>query len=79
MLGMPTCEEVAQKASEYLDGELSFREAMLLRLHLAMCKTCNAFVRSIRRVIKLAPQLLPLQGCEEDAKDVERLLGEALK
>lgn len=45
---MPSCKEVAERASALIDGELGLFDRLQMRLHLAMCKGCDAFVRQIR-------------------------------
>lgn len=45
---MLSCREVAERASALIDGELGMFDLLQMRLHLAMCKGCNAFVRQMR-------------------------------
>lgn len=45
---MLTCKEVAERASALIDGELGMFDTLQMRLHLAMCKGCGAFVRQMR-------------------------------
>ena len=45
---MLSCKKVAERASALIDGELGVFDLLPMRLHLAMCKGCNAFVRQMR-------------------------------
>ena len=45
---MLSCKEVAERASALIDGELGVFDRLQMRLHLAMCKGCNAFVWQMR-------------------------------
>jgi anti-sigma factor RsiW len=51
---MLRCKEVAERASALIDGELGLFDAIQVRLHLAMCKGCNAFIRQMRQTRALA-------------------------
>lgn len=51
---MLSCREVAERASALIDGELGVFDLLQMRLHLAMCKGCNAFVRQMRTTRDLA-------------------------
>lgn len=45
---MLTCREVAERSSALIDGELGVIEALQMRLHLAMCRGCGAFIDQMR-------------------------------
>lgn len=44
---MLSCKEVAERASALIDGELGLFDRLQMRLHLAMCKGCGAFVNQM--------------------------------
>lgn len=48
---MLTCEQVTARATALLEDDLSFRERLSIRLHLAMCVHCRRFLRQLRRLI----------------------------
>lgn len=53
---MPSCRELAEHASEYLDGELPLWRRLGFRLHLAICRACEAFLEQLamtRRTLRL--------------------------
>jgi anti-sigma factor RsiW len=43
---------VTAKSSALLDGELSFREQMAVRMHLAMCGHCRRFLRQLKALLE---------------------------
>jgi len=45
---MLKCNEVAQNASAYLDGNLPPLSRWRIRLHLAMCENCRRFLEQLR-------------------------------
>ncbi|TCM87087.1 anti-sigma factor family protein [Rhodovulum steppense] len=55
---MLNCKDVAARASALIDGELSGWQAMQMRLHLAMCRGCSAFVGQIRQTRDLTEAAL---------------------
>jgi anti-sigma factor RsiW len=46
-----TCQEVFERLSEYLDGELSPQECAKMQAHLRDCGPCVDFVESLRKSI----------------------------
>lgn len=63
---MLSCKDVTQRASALIDKELPFWDVMQMRLHLAMCKGCSAFVRQMRITRSLTSQA-PAAGPDDDA------------
>ncbi len=45
---MLSCKEVAERASALIDGELGLFDRLQMRLHLAMCKGCGAFIHQMK-------------------------------
>ncbi|PPQ26328.1 zf-HC2 domain-containing protein [Rhodopila globiformis] len=45
---MLSCRDVAGRASALIDGDLGARETAAMRLHLAMCRGCQRFLRQMR-------------------------------
>ncbi|AVU75911.1 zf-HC2 domain-containing protein [Pseudomonas sp. FP1154] len=45
---MLTCKEQVARSSDFLDGQLSFRERLMMRHHLMFCATCRRFIRQMR-------------------------------
>ena len=47
---MLRCREIAERASDLIDGRLGHWERLQFRLHLAMCVGCRRFVGQMRTV-----------------------------
>lgn len=45
---MLTCKEVAMRASDLIDRDLTVWQRLQMKLHLSMCKGCAAFVVQLR-------------------------------
>lgn len=45
---MLTCKEQVARSSDYLDGQLSFRQNLMVRHHLVSCPNCRRFIRQMR-------------------------------
>lgn len=69
---MLSCKQLVQRSSDFLDGQLSVRELLLLRAHLAMCVNCRRFIRQLRLSQRVVQQLPALEIKDLDAL-VERL------
>ena len=46
---MLKCREVTERASDLLEGGLPLRERLALRLHLALCSMCRAYLDQLRK------------------------------
>ena len=44
----PSCKQAVRLQSAALDGKLSFRERLGLRIHLVLCKWCRRYGKQIR-------------------------------
>lgn len=65
---MLTCKEQVARSSDYLDGQLTFRERLLVRHHLMFCPNCRRFIRQMR-LMQATLKILP----DEPVKDVDAL------
>ncbi|MCF5721526.1 anti-sigma factor family protein [Pseudomonas syringae] len=75
---MLTCKEQVARSSDYLDGQLTFRERLLVRHHLMFCPNCRRFIRQMRLMqatLKILPQE-PVEGVDDLA---QRLVDERRK
>jgi anti-sigma factor RsiW len=75
---MLTCKEQVARSSDYLDGQLSFRERLMVRHHLMFCSNCRRFIRQMRLMqatLRKMPES-PVAGADELA---ERLATERRK
>jgi predicted anti-sigma-YlaC factor YlaD len=51
---MPTCQEVAEHATEYLERAMPRRERFGVWTHLRICPNCRAFLRQLVETVALA-------------------------
>ena len=75
---MLTCKEQVARASDYLDGQLSFREKLLVRHHLMFCPNCRRFIRQMR-LMQQTLRVLPEEAVPEVDTLAERLAAERRK
>ena len=69
------CSEVAERASRHIDGELGFWPLMNLKLHLAMCRGCRAFIEQMR----ITRDLTAMAGASENSvpgKEIQAALAQ---
>ena len=52
-----TCEQVEALASEYLDGDLSQSDRIILERHIKKCEGCSELISDIQNIISLAQTL----------------------
>ena len=48
---MLNCREITERASDFIDARLPWRERMEVRLHLMMCRFCREYVRQMTLVV----------------------------
>lgn len=75
---MLTCKEQVARSSDYLDGQLTFRERLLVRHHLMFCPNCRRFIRQMR-LMQATLRILPQEPVEDADALAERLVAERLK
>ncbi|MEO1818529.1 zf-HC2 domain-containing protein [Pseudomonas sp.] len=66
---MLKCKDLVALSSDLLDGELTLKQRIAVRMHLAMCVHCRCFIRQLRvsqRVIRQLP--------DQQAPELETLL-----
>lgn len=70
----PTCLEVFEKLSEYLDGELSPQDCAEIQEHIKDCEPCVDFVESLKKSIQASHELRPDQPVRKlDAATQQKL------
>ena len=69
---MLTCKEQVARSSDYLDGQLSLRERLLMRHHLMCCPNCRRFIRQLR-VLQATLKAMPEKPDENVDALAERL------
>ena len=49
---MLTCRQVTERSTGLLEGDLSFRARLAMRLHIALCVHCWRFNRQFRALVR---------------------------
>ncbi|RTX99467.1 anti-sigma factor [Pseudomonas sp. C 49-2] len=75
---MLTCKEQVARSSDYLDGQLTFRERLLVRHHLMFCPNCRRFIRQMR-LMQATLKIMPDEPGEGMEALAQRLAEERLK
>ncbi|CAI9000044.1 Putative zinc-finger [Pseudomonas arsenicoxydans] len=75
---MLTCKEQVARSSDYLDGQLSFRERLMVRHHLMFCPNCRRFIRQMR-LMQATLRILPQKAVPDIDALAERLAAERRK
>ena len=65
---MLTCKELVAHSSDYLDGQLTLRQRLAVRAHLAMCGNCRRFIRQMKLT-----QAVIRQMPDEELPDLDAL------
>jgi anti-sigma factor RsiW len=61
----PSCLEVFERLSEYLDGELSPQDCDHIQEHIRDCEPCVDFVESLKTSIQASRELRPHEPVHE--------------
>lgn len=75
---MLTCKEQVARSSDYLDGQLTFRERLLVRHHLMFCPNCRRFIRQMR-LLQATLKIMPQEPVKDADALADRLVAERLK
>lgn len=61
---MLSCKNINEKASQYIDGELTIRLRLAVGSHLLMCVHCRRYVRQLAAMVNTLRQR-PKAECSE--------------
>ncbi|MBR9870344.1 MAG: zf-HC2 domain-containing protein [Gammaproteobacteria bacterium] len=76
---MLMCKDLAEIASDYIDGELSTPQSLAVRMHLMMCKHCRSFIGNLRASTDLIQAHSYAEPDEEMMCRIDQRIAEALK
>ncbi len=65
---IPTCRDMAERVTDYLEGALSASSRLGTRMHLFICPSCRRYFDQMRKTIRLladAPPAPPPDGVAE--------------
>ncbi|KJK20185.1 anti-sigma factor family protein [Pseudomonas sp. NPDC087612] len=72
---MLSCKELVARSSDYLDGQLTLGERLMVRQHLLFCRHCRRFLKQMR-VAQATVRALPEQSAGDSEALAERLARE---
>ncbi len=76
MLGLPTCKQVTEQASELLDEDLPILKRLRLKMHLLICASCRRYLLQMKLTSKtvgywMKGRPMPLKLREELLREFE--------
>lgn len=54
---MPTCREITELVTDYLEGRMGFTDRVRFRMHVGMCMHCHAYLRQMKATIAVLGRL----------------------
>jgi len=72
------CRDLAEIASDYIDGELSDRQNLSVKMHLMMCKDCRTFIGNLRASSELMRAHFSGKADDEFIRRIDERVPEAL-
>lgn len=76
---MLMCRDLAEIASNYIDGELNGRQNLSVKMHLMMCKDCRTFIGNLRASSNLLSAHSSGRADEEFLRRIDERVAEALE
>ncbi|RBW51989.1 zf-HC2 domain-containing protein [Marinobacter sp. F3R11] len=76
---MLMCRDLADIASDYIDGELTSRQNLSVKMHLMMCKHCRTFIGNLRASTEMMKAHSSGRPNEEFMRRIDERVAEALK
>lgn len=76
---MLMCRDLAEIASDYIDGELPVLQKMSVRMHLMMCRHCRTFIGNLRASTDLLQAHSSGQPDGEFIRRIDERVAKALK
>ena len=63
------CQQLVEKVSAYLDGDLRDSDRAAVERHLAECDHCTGYVEQVRKLLQLTAATSDAPGLPEDLVD----------
>jgi len=64
----PTCRQIVELVTDYLEGKLPLRERTLFEQHLVYCDWCRVYLEQMRQTIRAAGEV-PEEALDPDRRD----------
>lgn len=65
---MPSCRDMTENATSYLEGRLGMGARFSVAMHVLMCRHCRRYYRQLKRTISLLAGLA-LEPAPQDVED----------
>ena len=79
---MPSCKDITEHSSDYLDRNLSFMERLSFKMHVFMCVNCKRYVSQLKLTIatigktqNAIPQPVDEQHVQEIVENLQQNVG----
>lgn len=72
---MLKCREIVDNADQLLDGNISRRQRLDLKMHLLICRHCRRYVRQLRALLRAIPFMHGKASDTEVSRVMEHLHG----
>lgn len=76
---MLMCKDLAEIASDYIDGELNTGRNLSVKMHLMMCRDCRTFIGNLRASTDLMAAHASGRSDDEFLRRVDERVAQALK
>jgi predicted anti-sigma-YlaC factor YlaD len=73
------CKDIAEEASNYLDGDLPLGKRIGLFLHLVICSCCREYLQQIKQTINTVTTIRPQEQHNTDTQALAEKLRELSK
>ena len=73
------CKDIAEEASNYLDGDLPLGKRIGLFLHLVLCTCCRNYMQQLKQTINAVAVIRPREKDSSDTKELAEKLRELSK
>jgi predicted anti-sigma-YlaC factor YlaD len=77
MLRIPTCRDMSELVTDYLERALPLRSWAAARWHLVLCPACRAYYQQMRQTIRLLSARTPPRPAPETEAQVMASLRDA--
>lgn len=71
---MISCKEIAHKAHDLIDGDLTFFERLEIRFHLFICKYCRRYVNQLRLTVSTLRDTKVLETPEPSEAEIDEIV-----
>jgi len=70
---MLKCRDVVNNADQLLDGAISRRHRLAIKMHLLMCRHCRRYVRQLRALLRAIPFMYGKASDAEVSRVIEHI------